>query len=261
MNARLANCGQPVEPQPEVLTVGGEHLGVGGQRNFMSLATHRRDEGAPAEGDPAHAGEPGADRRPGEVRIGRGAVVPGTGPEVRENPRPQIESVLGHPVTQHIEIPGPGTVRGVGRLPDPVRAPRVLLVRAVVERERKVGMVAEADVGEPGSGVVVGPDAQREMVVRNSESSAVPVDAGLEQGDSEAEGPQQGREGAAQFIAEAPRRAPTTLSRSVSSSSTVSSPRWIDRFSKGTAVRCRTCRSRRAAASGRAGRTAPMRSR
>lgn len=64
-------------------------------------------------------------------------------------------------------------------------------------------MVAEADIGEPGSGAVVGLDAQREMVVRNPESSAVPVDAALEQGDAEAEGPQQGREGAAQFVAEA----------------------------------------------------------
>lgn len=112
-------------------------------------------------------------------------MVPGTGPEVGERPGPQVQTELGRAVPQHLQIPvlpgAPGSF-GAARVHDVLRrgrcdpegAARVLLVRTVAERQGVLGVVAEADVGQPRPAAVVRLHPQRHVVVRDAEPPPSP---------------------------------------------------------------------------------------
>jgi hypothetical protein len=85
---------------------------------------------------------------------------------------------------------------------DPERSAGVGLVGASVEPQRVVAVPAEADVDQPRSrGVNI--DAEGEVIERRPQPVGA-EDAGGQQGHPEAQGGQQGREGAIELIAESP---------------------------------------------------------
>ncbi|CAM5704709.1 hypothetical protein SGRIM128S_02740 [Streptomyces griseomycini] len=84
---------------------------------------------------------------------------------------------------------------------DPERAPGILLLPALPERQRQVAVRPEADVGQPVA-PVHRPHPQREVVVRDAEPALVPVHPRREQRDLETERGEQRPEGAVEFVAE-----------------------------------------------------------
>src|SRR6266702_7642869 len=84
----------PVEGDPEVLAVGGEHGLVRGHLVLGPCPARGPDQRPAAERHPAVVGQQRADQALGEMRQRRGLLPPAGRDEVRKQPLPPLEPVL-----------------------------------------------------------------------------------------------------------------------------------------------------------------------